>query len=255
MGRPARRRRCRRGALVLRARLRCPRPRTAGGARSTPAGAGWDWLPAALAEARGMTRERRDRRLPGGARAGRGARRTPLAGDASARRYERLARGARPRRDADGHAAGERARARAVPRGHRLAARAAGSARPRCSPPTRRAGWCCWRTSATTSSRGSARATPRARARALRRRRRPARRPAAPPAAGRRRLDAAALRPGLPACARRGWCPSGTCPAATGRPVAAGPRGRIRGAGGGRLRAGARRARRSRCCATTTPRT
>ena len=49
------------------------------------------------------------------------AERQPLAGDASARRYERLQAGLGAG-DPDGHGAGERARRAAVPRGDGLAA-------------------------------------------------------------------------------------------------------------------------------------
>ena len=125
------------------------------------------------------------------------AERTPLAGDASARRYERL-RARLLARDPDGHAARERPRRPALPRRHRLAARrplqrARGAGRRR--PP--RAG--AARGPRRRPLRRPLRRAPDARARPLPRRRRAPRRPPAPPAARRRRrLDAAALRHGLP---------------------------------------------------------
>ena len=84
------------------------------------------------------------------------AERTPLAGDASARRYERLRRPGGCRRHPDGHAAGERPRRRGPSSPSPPGSAPAASARPRCSARTRAAAWSCSRTSATTSSPPSA---------------------------------------------------------------------------------------------------
>ena len=180
------------------------------------------------------------------------ARRAPLAGDASARRYERLRRGGRSAILMDVPPV-SRARGRAVPRGGRLAARRrvqrAGGARRL----TRTAGWCCSRISATTSSRGSA---PRSRS-------------------ARRGLYAAAI--DLLADLQRrppptgGWTPppydmavllrearlvvEWYLPAATGGAGSAGARGRSSRRWRRRRSRRWRRRARWRCCATITRRT
>ena len=144
-------------------------------------GSGWDWLAGGVAEtARDpcRTRSTASSRAQGWA----GARRSPLAGDASARRYERVARG------------GARAIVMDVPPDSGLEVRpflavtgwlrAAGLSAPEVLAADRRRGLCCWRILAMTSSRRlcveraeGSRSSPR--------RGRPARRPPATPAAGR----------------------------------------------------------------------
>ena len=182
-----------------------------------------------------------------------GARRTPLAGDASARRYERLA------------APGRGAVLMDMPPASGL------DARPFLAVTAwlRRGGLSAPEVLGADPARGLvlledlgddlfARlcdARPAPRARALRRRRRPARRPAAPPAAGGGgRLGTAALRPRLPHA--RGAARARVVPARRHRPARSprtSPPSTRRWRPPPSPRCSPRP--RSRCCATTTPRT